>query len=610
MFIDDHLSLEKTMRPINLFAVSLSACVASSAFADGTWQNIVSTTDTSVQGVPGAAWVPNGFNNPTIDSQGRVYFRGQLGGDGITTANRHVIIRGVPGSIEIMARDSAPVPGNVPASYLLQSTTGVGGIGSANNITANGGIIVGSSIFGPGGSTSNDTATYFISAAGVPSLLIREGDPYPGGGGSVLSGSHTASSGFRVSNDGVGLWVSTLSGGDVSGTTNNSAVMKLSPSGSTVLYRKGAPAPGFDAGAGITMNPSAFGLYVVGSEIEFGATLAGTGVTTANDSARFTTVGAAAGQVRMWVREGQALGGLTGVTIKPTSTITAAPIPIVGGKMLFLADIAGDGVTANVDDKAIMYEQNGTFQILMRRGQAMPGAPSTSNGTLTFFSPQTSSFFANSSGLMAFQGIYQYPDGTSVQSPDPSTFIAVRKPDGTLITIARQGDAVPGISGDTFGSWGGNSGICISENGIVVFANTTTGNLQSIFAWDESAGLRLLAKAGDTNFTGTAANQLTLIGGTGINGDGGFTGLSPNGWLVMRASDSANSINTIARIKLGSEAPACPADLDDDGDIDGTDLANLLAQWGTSGSADINGDGTVNAVDLSSVLAAWGSCAG
>jgi len=42
--------------------------------------------------------------------------------------------------------------------------------------------------------------------------------------------------------------------------------------------------------------------------------------------------------------------------------------------------------------------------------------------------------------------------------------------------------------------------------------------------------------------------------------------------------------------------------------VDGTDLAALLAQWGTDGSADINGDGTVNATDLSSVLAAWGSC--
>lgn len=609
MFTSEPLSLEKTMRPINLLPVSLSSFVACIALADGTWQNIVSTTDTSVPGIPGALWVPNQFNNPTIDNQGRVVFRGQVAGEGISTANRNVLMQGVPGSVAIVARDGSPVPGNIPAGYVLNSTTGIGGLGSANNISANGGVVVAGNINGPGATTSNDTATYFVSSAGVASLLIREGDPYPGGGGSVISGSLTASSGFRVSNDGIGLFVPNLSGGDVSGTTNNTAVIRVSPSGMTALYRRGAPAPGFASDSGVTMNPSAFGLYVVGSEVEFGATLAGTGVTTSDDSARFTSLGAPAGQLRMWVREGQALPGLNGITIKPATSVTAAAIPIVGSNILFLSDLAGTGVTPNLDDKAIMYEQNGSFQILLRRGQAIPNAPSTAGGAMTFFSPQSSSFVPNSSGLLAFQGIFQNPDGSSVQSPAPSTFIGVRKPDGTLITIARQGDAAPGMPGESFGSWGGNSGICVSETGIVVFANSTSpGNLQSIFAWDEANGLRLLAKAGDTNFTGTPANQLTLIGSTGINGNGGFTGLSSNGWLVIRAGDSNASINTIARIKLGDEAPTCPADLNDDDEVNGTDLATLLAQWGTDGSADINDDGTVNAVDLSSVLAAWGPC--
>ena len=145
----------------------------------------------------------------------------------------------------------------------------------------------------------------------------------------------------------------------------------------------------------------------------------------------------------------------------------------------------------------------------------------------------------------------------------------------------------------------------------MVFANNVTvgaDSVAAIYAWDESAGLRLIAKAGDTNFTGTPANQLTLIGGTGQNGDGGGTGFNASGQLVIRAGDSVNSVNAVARIQIGNPTSSCPADLDDDGDVDGTDLAALLAQWGTDGSADINGDGTVNATDLSSVLAAWGSC--
>ena len=52
----------------------------------------------------------------------------------------------------------------------------------------------------------------------------------------------------------------------------------------------------------------------------------------------------------------------------------------------------------------------------------------------------------------------------------------------------------------------------------------------------------------------------------------------------------------------------CPADFDVSGSVDGLDLATLLAQWGTNGSADLNGDGTVSGSDLTFLLSAWGPC--
>ncbi|MFM9146260.1 MAG: hypothetical protein ACKORL_13125, partial [Phycisphaerales bacterium] len=59
--------------------------------------------------------------------------------------------------------------------------------------------------------------------------------------------------------------------------------------------------------------------------------------------------------------------------------------------------------------------------------------------------------------------------------------------------------------------------------------------------------------------------------------------------------------------------PACPADLNDDGAVNGDDLGILLGAWGTcaSGSAcpaDLNDDGAVNGDDLGILLGAWGSC--
>ncbi|MBM4052742.1 MAG: hypothetical protein FJ270_08400 [Planctomycetes bacterium] len=51
-------------------------------------------------------------------------------------------------------------------------------------------------------------------------------------------------------------------------------------------------------------------------------------------------------------------------------------------------------------------------------------------------------------------------------------------------------------------------------------------------------------------------------------------------------------------------APSNPADLNDDGVVDGADLALLLAAWG-SASGDINGDNVTDGSDLGLLLAAW-----
>ena len=51
---------------------------------------------------------------------------------------------------------------------------------------------------------------------------------------------------------------------------------------------------------------------------------------------------------------------------------------------------------------------------------------------------------------------------------------------------------------------------------------------------------------------------------------------------------------------------ACPADLDFDSLVTGSDLAILLGHWNQPGCTDINGDGTTNGADLTVILALWG----
>ncbi|MGA0285488.1 MAG: dockerin type I domain-containing protein [Phycisphaerales bacterium] len=65
-------------------------------------------------------------------------------------------------------------------------------------------------------------------------------------------------------------------------------------------------------------------------------------------------------------------------------------------------------------------------------------------------------------------------------------------------------------------------------------------------------------------------------------------------------------IPAMAVMVPGPSAPEISADVNGDGIVDGADLTEVLAAWGTDdAAADINNDGTVDGVDLAEVLAAW-----
>ena len=64
-------------------------------------------------------------------------------------------------------------------------------------------------------------------------------------------------------------------------------------------------------------------------------------------------------------------------------------------------------------------------------------------------------------------------------------------------------------------------------------------------------------------------------------------------------------------VELYGEEPPCPADLNQDGIVDGVDLGIVFGNWGECGVdciADFNFDGLVDGVDLAFMLSNWGSC--
>lgn len=116
---------------------------------------------------------------------------------------------------------------------------------------------------------------------------------------------------------------------------------------------------------------------------------------------------------------------------------------------------------------------------------------------------------------------------------------------------------------------------------------------EGTFAWsDGSSASYANWNGGEPNDSGGAEDVTELLGSQGT-------------WNDM--PDSGGGYAHIAVIEFGG--PACRADLNHDGRVDGADLGEVLGNYGQSGvPADINGDGIVNGADLGEVLGTFGQC--
>ena len=152
------------------------------------------------------------------------------------------------------------------------------------------------------------------------------------------------------------------------------------------------------------------------------------------------------------------------------------------------------------------------------------------------------------------------------------------------------------------------------------------GRIDPVFAlsvFDDGAGPALYAGGIFTQAGGVGANRIARWSasqwsplGVGVDywvqaltpfDDGGGTDLYVGGWFTHAGGQSANYI----AIWTGCP-PACPGDLDGDGDVDLTDLATLLSNYGmTSGATyedgDLDGDEDVDLSDLAALLAVYGT---
>lgn len=97
------------------------------------------------------------------------------------------------------------------------------------------------------------------------------------------------------------------------------------------------------------------------------------------------------------------------------------------------------------------------------------------------------------------------------------------------------------------------------------------------------------------------------------NGNYIYTGGTRIDIIDAKTQANTNVVNQLGTsfrwVTRFTPPPPCTGDIDGNRQVDASDLANLLADWGaTKSAANLDGSGTVDAADLAVLLGAWGPC--
>lgn len=159
----------------------------------------------------------------------------------------------------------------------------------------------------------------------------------------------------------------------------------------------------------------------------------------------------------------------------------------------------------------------------------------------------------------------------------------------------------------------------VTANGLYAAVGHGTDSTVRMFAIDQKTGeLTSTGFLFDVGLQGTLGD-ITAFGDwifftdrstatDGLRGLYSFT-VNPDGSLTQNGAliDSQGTEPLQAEVWM-PPAPPCPADLDGDGVVSASDLANLLGSWGNVGPGDFDGDGAVGPPDLATLLGSWGPC--
>ena len=413
----------------------------------------------------------------------------------------------------------------------------------------------------------------------------------------------------RLNNAGDATYIATI-GGDGVDVLNNETLISSLDGNTELLIREGVRAPGL--GAGTFLGAEIGRAFNEPKLNDLGQTymlvrLVGPGVTSGFDQAIYSfnddgveLVAASTG------------ANATGDEIRSLRD----PETNEQGRVVFRGTVG----PVNDFDQALFEGDASDAGVVLRSGDAAPGLEgftidqliADGSGQLVLPIAQP---ILNANGAVVFTADLAGPGITPFTTNKRTLFYG--EP-GNFVPVLRTGGEVPGVPGAEFVSIGE---FAVNAAGEVVFRALLLLNnqqvLNSMWAWDEANGLRLIARAGEQLPVRDGLTALATIvdfrGGPGQQS--GFSSqLSDDGDLLFNANlqdnGSGDEVFAVYRTNIRVQ-PDCPADVTGDGQVDLADLNLVLAEFGqASDSGDTNDDGQVDLADLNEVLGAFGSGCG
>jgi ribosomal protein L27 len=310
----------------------------------GTLSTIVESGD--VAPGTGGATFSDFFNTHDLNNAGDVAFFGQFDGSGVTSSNREGVFKTSGGSLQLVAREGSAAPDTGGADFLQ--------ISPRLSFSDNGDTVFRAFLTGTGVLPGNDRAI-FKEVNGALQVVAREGDSIPGT--SSLKYGAIVDAAPSINSNGDTAFAFSLSGAGVFGG-NDRALFRENNGVVEMVAREGDSVPGTSV---LTLSSFSDTRMTDDGDLVFNGTVAGTGVTSSNNTALFTMQD---GTLSMVARNGDPVPGIAGAFFN--SAKFGASINS-NGVLAFVAGLGG--VPLDEDHGLFVFDPaTGSLRLVLREG--------------------------------------------------------------------------------------------------------------------------------------------------------------------------------------------------------------------------------------------------